>query len=101
SKSEILGRLVYCGFEIESVEEIENILYFTARKVSEPNESCEPSTGLILRINRIGRNGKSITVYKFRTMHPYAQYIQEYVFKQNSLEEGGKFANDFRITKWG
>lgn len=101
SKSEVLGRLVYCGFEIENVEEIENILYFTARKVSEPNPSSEPSTGLILRINRIGRNGKPITVYKFRTMHPYAQYIQEYVFKQNSLDEGGKFANDFRITKWG
>ncbi len=101
SKSEVLGRLVYCGFEIEDVEEIENILYFTARKVAEPNTCCEPSTGLILRINRIGRNGKAITVYKFRTMHPYAQYIQEYVFKQNNLESGGKFANDFRITKWG
>lgn len=101
SKSEILGRLVYCGFEIEHVEVIENILYYTARKVSEPLSCCEPSTGLILRIKRIGRNGKDITVYKFRTMHPYAQYIQEYVFKQNDLMEGGKFANDFRITKWG
>lgn len=101
SKSEILGRLVYCGFEIESVEEIQNMLYFKARKVSAPKKKPEPSTGLILRIKRIGRNGKPITVYKFRTMHPYAEYIQEYVFKQNDLEEGGKFANDFRITKWG
>ncbi len=101
SKSEILGRLVYCGFEIESVEEIQNMLYFKARKVGLPKEKPEPSTGLILRIKRVGRNGNPITVYKFRTMHPYAEYIQEYVFKQNDLEEGGKFANDFRITKWG
>jgi lipopolysaccharide/colanic/teichoic acid biosynthesis glycosyltransferase len=101
SKSEVLGRLVYCGFQIDEIETINNMLYFKARKVKEPLNVAEPSTGLILRIGRIGYHGKPITVYKFRTMHPYAQYIQSYVFEQNDLQEGGKFANDFRITKWG
>jgi lipopolysaccharide/colanic/teichoic acid biosynthesis glycosyltransferase len=101
SKSEVLGRLAYCGFRISDVAEINNMLYFKAVKHKEPLSEPEPSTGLILRINRIGRKGKPITVYKFRTMHPYAQYIQDYVFEQNSLQSGGKFANDFRITKWG
>ncbi len=101
SKSEVLGRLVYCGFRIEETEEIYGKLYFKVRKVSEPLTECEPSTGLLLRIKRIGFRGQPITVYKFRTMHPYAQYIQSYVFEQNSLQEGGKFADDFRITKWG
>ncbi len=101
SKSEVLGRLVYCGFKIESAEEIGNMLYFKARRIQAPLTDPEPSTGLILRINRIGHNGKPITVYKFRTMHPYAQYIQKYVFEQNDLQDGGKFADDFRITKWG
>ena len=77
------------------------MLYFKAIRYKEPLGEPEPSTGLILKINRIGRKGKPITVYKFRTMHPYAQYIQDYVFEQNNLREGGKFANDFRITKWG
>jgi len=101
SKSEILGRLVYCGFDIRKVEEINNMLYFKAEKVGEPSKDPKPSAGVLLRINRIGHCGKPIVVYKFRTMHPYAQYIQQYVFEQNNLQEGGKFANDFRITKWG
>lgn len=101
SKSEVLGRLVYCGFEIESVEEIGNLLYFKVRKAGEPLDKPEPSSGIILRIKRIGRNGEPITVYKFRTMHPYAEHLQSYIFEQHDLREGGKFANDFRITKWG
>ncbi len=101
SKSEVLGRLAYCGFEIADVEESNNKLFFKVEKIKTPLGEPEPSTGLILRINRIGRNGKAITVYKFRTMHPYAQYIQAYVFAQNNLQEGGKFKDDFRITKWG
>lgn len=101
SKSEVLGRLAYCGFTIDDVAEINNKLYFRAIKKMEPRNEPEPSTGLLLRVPRIGHNGKQITVYKFRTMHPYAQYIQDYVFATNSLQEGGKFADDFRITKWG
>ncbi len=101
SKSEILGRLVYCGFEIEEVQEINKLMYFKAVKRRAPLEEPEPSSGILLRVKRIGHRGKSITVYKFRTMHPYAQYIQDYVFAQNDLAEGGKFRDDFRITKWG
>lgn len=101
SKSEVLGRLVYCGFEIDEIKEINGLLYFKVKKKSDPLREEEPSTGLLLRIKRIGHHGRPITVYKFRTMHPYAQYIQSYVFEQNNLAEGGKFKDDFRITKWG
>lgn len=101
SKSEVLGRLVFCGFDISEVEEINNMLYFKAVKTGPPLEEPVPDSGILLRINRIGHNSRPITVYKFRTMHPYAQYIQAYVFEQNDLAEGGKFKDDFRITKWG
>lgn len=40
-------------------------------------------------------------VYKLRTMHPYAEFLQDYVYKINSLDDGGKFRNDFRVPKWG
>lgn len=35
------------------------------------------------------------------TMHPYSEYLQRYVFEKNSLQEGGKIKDDFRVTYWG
>jgi lipopolysaccharide/colanic/teichoic acid biosynthesis glycosyltransferase len=52
-------------------------------------------------MRRIGKDGKIIYVYKLRTMHPYSEFIQDFVYRQNQLEEGGKFKDDFRIPGWG
>jgi len=52
-------------------------------------------------MRRIGKNGKVIFVYKFRTMHPYSEYLQKYVYERNSLQDGGKIRDDFRVTYWG
>ncbi len=34
-------------------------------------------------------------------MHPYSEYLQEYILERNGLDKGGKFKGDFRITGWG
>jgi len=34
-------------------------------------------------------------------MHPFAEYIQDFVYEKYNLKEGGKFKNDFRITSLG
>jgi lipopolysaccharide/colanic/teichoic acid biosynthesis glycosyltransferase len=34
-------------------------------------------------------------------MHPFSEYLQDYVFKRNNLEKGGKFKDDFRVTTIG
>ena len=34
-------------------------------------------------------------------MHPYAEYLQDYVLKLNGYAETGKPKNDFRLTPWG
>jgi len=34
-------------------------------------------------------------------MHPYSEYLQEFVYQHFSLKEGGKFNEDFRISQWG
>lgn len=36
-----------------------------------------------------------------RTMHAYSEYLQEYIYQKNKLQEGGKFSNDFRVTAVG
>lgn len=101
SLPETLGRLISCGFEIVNYREINNLIYFIVKKIKEPVKGNKPSYGFIIKMPRIGRMGKIINVYKLRTMHPYSEYLQEFVYKVNSLKEGGKFKDDFRITGWG
>jgi lipopolysaccharide/colanic/teichoic acid biosynthesis glycosyltransferase len=60
-----------------------------------------PVTVRCFACKRIGKNGKEIGVYKFRTMHPYAEYLQDYVLKLNGYAETGKPKDDFRLTPWG
>lgn len=98
---EVLGRLVSCGFSIVEFREINNMLYFTVKKMSEPAFDMKPSYGPLFKMRRVGEKGKIIYVYKMRTMHPYAEYLQEYIFMKNNIEAGGKFKDDFRITSWG
>jgi lipopolysaccharide/colanic/teichoic acid biosynthesis glycosyltransferase len=47
-------------------------------------------------MKRIGMYGKIIHVYKLRTMHPYSEYIQKYVYDLNGSVNGDKINNDFR-----
>jgi lipopolysaccharide/colanic/teichoic acid biosynthesis glycosyltransferase len=55
----------------------------------------------MIKMPRVGKGGKSIGVYKFRTMHPYAEYVQDYIVKQNGYNAVGKPNDDWRVTKWG
>lgn len=101
SKTEMLGRLVYCGFDIVDFSERGNLLYFTVRKGDATPNMDELDRGIILRLKRIGRDGDPITVFKLRTMHPYAPYLQEFVYRSNELDPNGKFHDDFRVATWG
>ncbi len=101
SKAEALGRLVSCGFDILDYKEIDGIHYFASIKIKTPSYDMNPSYGPLFKMNRVGKNGKIIGVYKFRTMHPYSEYLQDYILKLNGYAETGKPANDFRLVPWG
>lgn len=96
---ELMGRLVYCGFDIvETDDELIRV-----RKVKNVSvEDCpEREYGWIVKLRRVGKDGRRFNIYKLRTMHPYAEYLQKWMYEQYNLDSKGKIANDFRITKIG
>lgn len=101
SKAEGLGRLVSCGFKIMDVKNISGMTYFVVKKSSEPTFDPSPSYGPLYAMPRIGKDGKIIKVFKFRTMHPYSEYLQDYILRANGYAKSGKPAEDFRIPVWG
>lgn len=101
SRAEALGRLCRSGFRIKQEAFIGNLLCVEAEKISEPVNGVNQVYGVLIALNRIGKGGRPFKVYKLRTMHPYSEYLQEYVYDLYELQEGGKFRNDFRITTWG
>jgi lipopolysaccharide/colanic/teichoic acid biosynthesis glycosyltransferase len=101
SRAEALGRLSRAGFIIQQESFIGNQLFIEAMKCREPFPVNGTYYGPLIALPRVGKDGKFIKVYKLRTMHPYSEYIQDYVYKLYDLQDGGKFRNDFRITSWG
>lgn len=101
TKAETFGRLYSCGFEVLDEKMVKNHLFFVARKTGDPQFPENPSYGPLIALERVGYKGKMIKVYKIRTMHPYAEYLQEYIYNLEGLQEGGKFKDDFRISTIG
>jgi hypothetical protein len=101
SRAEILGRLCFCGFKIVDEQEFGHRFFFIAKKATTPSTNENPTYGPLVQLQRSGLGGRPIKVYKFRTMYPFSEFLQDYVYEKNSLAEGGKFKDDFRVTGWG
>jgi len=101
SKAELLGRLYFCGFRVLSAEYVGTQFFFLAQKDREPDQVHDPTYGLLIKLKRVGFQRKPIYLYKLRTMHPYSEFIQEYIYQNHQIDEGGKFRDDFRVASWG
>lgn len=101
SKAETLGRVICCGFDIVTFKEFNGILYVVCDKKRKPTYDKKPSYGPIFKMSRIGKNNKIIGVYKIRTMHPYSEYLQDFMFQNYKSQNGDKIINDFRISSIG
>ena len=98
---EILGRLYRSGFEVVDEGFYGGEFIALGRKVKEPIWDDEPSCGPLVKLSRVGKDGKLIGVYKFRTMYSYSEYLQPYMYQYVGLQDGGKFAGDYRVNGWG
>ena len=72
-----------------------------ARKFRAPIWDDVPSGSPLIKLRRVGKDRKLIGVYKLRTMYSYSEYLQPYIYENNHLAKGGKFADDYRVTPWG
>jgi len=101
SRAEALGRLCRAGFAIRQEKFAGNMLCIRAQRKGEPLPVNGSGYGMIIALPRIGRDGNTFIVYKLRTMHPYSEFLQEYVYDLHDLQAGGKLKHDFRVTGWG
>ncbi|MCH6199267.1 sugar transferase [Aquiflexum sp. LQ15W] len=98
---EALGRLYAAGFELIEEKEIGGYLYFAARKIQKPMKVTNATYWPVVKLKRIGITGKEFNVYKLRTMYPYSEFLQDMVYQKNKLTDGGKFKDDFRVSRFG
>lgn len=101
NRVEVLGRLYRAGFEVIDEGFRHGEYFVLARKVKAPIWDDEPTCGPLIKLRRVGKDGRLIGVYKFRTMYSYSEYLQPYLYERNHLAKGGKFADDYRVNIWG
>ena len=101
SRVEVLGRLCRAGFEIVDERFHNGEFFVLGRKIKDPIWDDDPTCGALVKLRRVGYHGNLIGVYKFRTMYSYSEYLQPYMLEHEGLQDGGKFAHDYRVNFWG
>jgi len=101
NRVEVLGRMYRAGFEVVNEEFRYGEFFVLARKVKAPIWNDQPTGSPLIKLRRVGKNGKLIGVYKLRSMYSYSEYLQPYIYAHNALQKGGKFADDYRVNFWG
>ncbi|HHW82127.1 MAG TPA: sugar transferase [Bacteroidales bacterium] len=78
-------------FEIQAIS---TYIYTKKATTNEPQHTFNP------RDTKFLTEGE-FTINLQKMVHPFSKYLQDYVYKQNELQEGGKFKDDFRVTTLG
>jgi lipopolysaccharide/colanic/teichoic acid biosynthesis glycosyltransferase len=101
SKTEIWGRLESCGMRVTNETAGEGEVRLLAQKVSDPVLYQRPSYYPLIALARVGLNETIIYAHKIRTMYPFSEFLQKRIYEVHSIRTTGKFAGDFRITRYG
>ena len=101
SRAEVWGRLHYCGYDVLEETVLEDRAWVLCQKIGLPSEVAHPSFYPLIRLERVGFEGRILKIHKIRTMYPFSEFIQKKIFDLKGLETSGKFNDDFRITSYG
>jgi lipopolysaccharide/colanic/teichoic acid biosynthesis glycosyltransferase len=75
--------------------------YVIARRDALPVQGKRPSYYPVIALEKVGLDGRVMRLHKLRSMFPYSEFLQKRIYEEHGLTSTGKFANDFRITKFG
>lgn len=69
-------------------------------ELERPQFNLVKNEALLIGMERIGKGGEIIKVFKLRTMYSGSRHLQSYLMETNGLVNGDKIANDFRHTRY-
>jgi lipopolysaccharide/colanic/teichoic acid biosynthesis glycosyltransferase len=101
SKAEAWGRLAYYGIHVIAESKGDGEIYLIAQRAALPVQNKGPSYYPIVSLEKVGLDGEIVRAHKIRTMFPFSEFLQKRIFEDHGLDSGGKFRNDFRLTKLG
>ena len=101
SRTEIWGRLESCGMRVMIETAGDGEVFLSVKKAGDPVSCQKPSYYPLIALDKVGLAGGIIKAHKIRTMYPFSEFLQNRIYEAHSLETTGKFAGDFRITRYG
>tara|TARA_Y100000748_G_scaffold195482_1_gene163708 strand:- start:4942 stop:5859 length:918 start_codon:yes stop_codon:yes gene_type:complete len=100
-KIELAGMMMYYGFETLSDNCLNNKKYTIAQKKYEKSKIEKPALSFLIKLDRVGRDGKNIKIHKFRSMYRYSEFLHQGMLESSGLSSIGKVKSDPRITPLG
>lgn len=100
-KIELAGMMMYYGFETFSGDFLNNKKYTIAQKKYEKSKIEQPALSFLIKLDRVGRDGKNLKIHKFRSMYRYSEFLHQGMLESSGLSSIGKVSSDPRITPLG
>jgi lipopolysaccharide/colanic/teichoic acid biosynthesis glycosyltransferase len=101
SLAEILGRVYYSGFDIIKYENLNFEYNIACVREKDPNLKKYQNEGIIIGLERMGKNGVIFSLFKMRTMYPFSEFVHDLLLRNNGFSKNGKIENDIRLTRYG
>jgi len=100
-KIELTGIMMYHGFEIQSEHFSKDKKYIIAQKKFEKSKIEKPALSFLIKLDRVGKDGRNIKIHKFRSMYRYSEFLHQGMLDSSGLSSIGKVKSDPRITPLG